>query len=69
MQTLGDIQEVETKSSNAAFWKGFQPAMFALLDFIQYVAGPYVATLLICEDQKVSEAEAEVIRHESAAFG
>ena len=53
----------------AGFWNGFRPMSFSLWDFIHFVAGPFVTNLLIAEDNSITEAEAEVIRLESADYG
>jgi hypothetical protein len=68
--TMADVLEAEQELLDRAdFWEGFLPTTFSLEDFIFYVAGPYVANLLICQDHHITEAEAEVIHCESAAYG
>jgi len=68
--TLADIFNAEEGTSDrVGFWNGFRPMSFPLWDFILFVAGPFVANLLIAEDNSITEAEAQVIRLESAKYG
>lgn len=68
--TLTDVFEAEQcLAEKVGFWKGFQPMAFTLDDFMHFIAGPFVANLLICGDYGVSEAEAEVTRIESMEYG
>ena len=67
---MADVLEAEQESlDNPTFWKGFEPTVLSLEDFIHFVAGPFVINLLICEDRLITEAEADVIRRESAEYG
>jgi hypothetical protein len=68
--TMSDVLEAEQGCLDGTeVWKGFQPTTFSLEDFLYYIAGPFVANLLICQDHFITEAEAEIIRLESAKYG
>jgi hypothetical protein len=66
---MADVLVAEQESDRASFWNGFRPMSFSLDDFMHFIAGPFVANLLISEDRLITEAEAEVIRLESAGYG
>ena len=58
------------KSHNdQAFWEGAGGSSIALNDFLDFVVQPHVATLLIMEDLRMTEKEAEETRIISKKYG
>jgi hypothetical protein len=51
------------------FWKGADASSVSLKDFLDFVVQPFVATLLISQDLKVGEKEAEETRISSKQYG
>ena len=68
--TLADsfVSEQEM-SDRAPLWKNFRPTSFLLEDFMHFIAGPFVANLLISEDNGITQGEADVLRRASAHYG
>lgn len=65
--TMMDILGAHGKDTN--FWKGTKETTLSFLDFMCHVAVPHVANLLIAEDLKTTESEADKIRLASSDYG
>lgn len=69
-ETLDDASISEKDiTDRTPFWKNFDPTSFLLEDFIHFVAGPFVANVLISEDQGITAREADVVRRASTRYG
>jgi hypothetical protein len=70
--TLATLTSSKTKDISHPefiFWKGADASSVSRKDFLDFVVQPFVATLLISQDLKVGEREAEETRIQSKKYG
>jgi len=54
---------------NFTFWEGANASLVSLKDFLDFVVQPFIAMLLIGQDLKLGEKEAEETRIISKKYG
>jgi len=67
--TVADILDAHAHADLPAFWIGSTANTLLLTEFINYVAGPQVANMLIAHDLSVTESNADEMRLESMKYG
>jgi hypothetical protein len=69
LATLISSKTQDVSHPEFMFWNNADAFSVSLKDFLDFVVQPFVATLLISEDLKVDEKEAEKIRIASKQYG
>jgi hypothetical protein len=67
--TLTSLKTKDVSHPEFMFWKSADASSVSPKDFLDFVVQPFVATLLISQDLKVGEKEAEETRIMSKQFG
>ena len=69
LATLTLLKTKDVSQPEFSFWKGADASSVSPKDFLDFVVQPFVATLLISQDLKVGEKEAEETRITSKQYG
>lgn len=69
LATLISLKPKEVSHPEFMFWKNADASSVSPKDFLGFVVQPFVATLLISQDLKVGEKEAEETRIASKQYG
>ena len=67
--TLTSLKTKDVSHPEFMFWKSVDASSISLKDFLDFVVQPFIATLLISQDLKVSKKDAEETRIMSKQYG